>query len=127
MFTVPALFILAKKPGLETVDDFDASLIALIIFASITGCILGLAFVIPLRKQMIDFDRLAYPGGIAVATILKSPGAGIKKAMLLMLGALISGLVHLIVLVTSVTIKTGGRELCWGCRRCSTWFSSSQS
>ena len=100
MFTVPALYILAKTQGLETVDDFTVSYIALLVFASITGCILGLAFVIPLRKQMIDFDRLAYPGGIAVATILKSPGAGIQKAVLLLFGALISGGVHLYVLWT---------------------------
>ena len=53
---------------------------------------------IPLRKQMIDFDRLAYPGGIAVATILKSPGAGMRKAVLLLCGALLSGVIHLIVL-----------------------------
>ncbi len=100
MFTVPALFILARTEGLETVDDFDLNLILLIIFASITGCVLGLAFVIPLRKQMIDFDRLAFPGGIAVATILKSPGAGLKKAMFLMSGAIISGMIHLVVLIT---------------------------
>ncbi len=98
MFTVPALFILAKRPELASVDDFGADAIFLIILASITGCILGLAFVIPLRKQMIDFDRLAFPGGIAVATILKSPGAGIRKAVLLLGGALFSGIVHIVVL-----------------------------
>ncbi len=98
MFTVPALFILARRPGLESVDDFGLNARLLIIFSSITGCIIGLAFVIPLRKQMIDFDRLAYPGGIAVATILKSPGAGMHKAMLLLGGALISGLVHIYVI-----------------------------
>ncbi len=97
MFTVPALFILARTNGLETVDDFTPSFILLLIFASVTGCILGLAFVIPLRKQMIDYDRLAYPGGIAVATILKSPGAGMKKAMLLLGGAVFSGIVAIIV------------------------------
>ena len=47
----------------------------------------GLCFVIPLRKQMIDFNRLAYPGGIATAAILKSPGAGMKQGAWLMLGA----------------------------------------
>ena len=99
MFTVPALFILAQTEGLSKVDDFTPTMIGLLIFASITGCVLGLAFVIPLRKQMIDFDRLAYPGGIAVATILKSPGAGIKKAMLLLIGAIISGAIHLICLM----------------------------
>ena len=95
MFSVPALFILSKSPGLEPVADFN---VPLMILACITGCVLGLAFVIPLRKQMIDFDRLAYPGGIAVATILKSPGAGVRKAMLLLGGALFSGLAHLLVL-----------------------------
>lgn len=95
MFSVPALFILSRTEGLEAVADFN---VPLMILACVTGCVLGLAFVIPLRKQMIDFDRLAYPGGIAVATILKSPGAGVRKAMLLMLGTLISGISHLLVL-----------------------------
>ena len=95
MFSVPALFILSRTQGLESVADFN---VPLMILACITGSVLGLAFVIPLRKQMIDFDRLAYPGGIAVATILKSPGAGVRKAVLLLGGALLSGLVHLLVL-----------------------------
>ncbi|MBD55053.1 MAG: hypothetical protein CMM05_08250, partial [Rhodopirellula sp.] len=95
MFSVPALFILSRTQGLESVADFN---VPLMILACITGSVLGLAFVIPLRKQMIDFDRLAYPGGIAVATILKSPGAGVQKAVLLLGGALFSGLVHLLVL-----------------------------
>ena len=97
MFSVPALFILSRTQGLESVADFS---IPLIILSCITGCVLGLAFVIPLRKQMIDFDRLAYPGGIAVATILKSPGAGVRKAMLLLGGALFSGIAHLVVVLT---------------------------
>ncbi len=95
MFSVPALFILSRNPGMESVADFN---VPLMILACITGCVLGLAFVIPLRKQMIDFDRLAYPGGIAVATILKSPGAGVRKAILLLGGALLSGIAHLLVL-----------------------------
>ena len=95
MFSVPALYILSRKEGFESVADFH---IPTMILACITGSVLGLGFVIPLRKQMIDFDRLAYPGGIAVATILKSPGAGVRKAVLLLSGALISGLAHLAVL-----------------------------
>ncbi len=96
MFSVPALFIISRTEGFESVADFD---VPLMILACITGCVLGLAFVIPLRKQMIDFDRLAYPGGIAVAAILKSPGAGVRKALLLLGGALVSGTAHLIVLM----------------------------
>ena len=84
MFTVPALFILKET-------NFSATLMVL---SCIAGGILGIAFIIPLRKQMIDFERLTYPGGVAVATILKSPGAGIKKAILLVAGIALSGLVH---------------------------------
>jgi len=93
MFCVPALFILSRTEGLETVKDFN---VWLMIFSCITGAFIGLAFVIPLRKQMIDFDRLPYPGGIAVAAILKSPGAGIRKAILLLAGSLVSGVVYLV-------------------------------
>ena len=60
------------------------------------GAILGNAFIIPLRKQMIDYNRLAYPGGIAVAAVHKSPGAGLYKAGLMLAGAVVSGTVHLI-------------------------------
>ncbi|MBM3999371.1 MAG: oligopeptide transporter OPT family protein [Planctomycetes bacterium] len=91
MFSIPALFILSDRLRMPSLIEFDRSLMVL---ACITGGIIGLAFVIPLRKQMIDFDRLAYPGGIAVATILKSPGAGIRKAMLLLSGGALSAAAH---------------------------------
>ena len=84
MFTVPALFILNET-------NFNP---VLLVLSCIAGGILGIAFIIPLRKQMIDYERLTYPGGVAVATILKSPGAGVHKAFLLMLGIVLSGLVH---------------------------------
>ena len=93
MFTLPALFILQKSyPG---VDEFNFGLMAL---ACMAGGILGLCFVIPLRKQMIDFNRLTYPGGVAVAAVLRSPGAGIRKAKLLLGGAALSAVVHVVVL-----------------------------
>ena len=87
MFSVPAIFIL----GYGT--DFDPVMLT---FGAIAGAFLGIGFIIPLRKQMIDYERLTYPGGVAVATILKSPGAGIHKAMLLIGGALLSGGLHAI-------------------------------
>ncbi len=95
MFSVPALLILSKREQFAELADINEPLLVL---AAITGCVLGLCFVIPLRKQMIDFDRLAYPGGIAVATILKSPGAGVRKAVLLLGGMLVAGLAQLAVL-----------------------------
>ena len=90
MFTVPALFILGET-------NFNA---ALMVFSCIAGGILGIAFIIPLRKQMIDYERLTYPGGVAVATILKSPGAGVRKALLLLSGMAVSGIVHFVSKIT---------------------------
>jgi len=91
MFSVPALFILNQT-------DFNP---VLMVFSCIAGGILGIAFIIPLRKQMIDFERLTFPGGVAVATVLKSPGAGIRKAQLLLGGIALSALVHIVVKATA--------------------------
>ncbi len=91
MFSIPALFILGHG------DKFDPLLLT---FGCIVGGILGIAFIIPLRKQMIDFNRLAFPGGIAVAEVLKSPGAGMRKAMYLVAGAAISAGLHAVVNLT---------------------------
>jgi putative OPT family oligopeptide transporter len=85
MFSVPALFILGRT-------DFDPWLLT---FGAIAGSFLGIAFIIPLRKQMIDFERLTYPGGVAVATILKSPGAGVRKALLLLGAGVVSAAAYL--------------------------------
>lgn len=97
MFSIPALFILSSESSAYAgLTEFSKPLMVL---SCITGGVLGLAFVIPLRRQMIDFDRLAYPGGIAVATILKSPGAGMRKAMLLLSAGLVAAAVHIATLV----------------------------
>ncbi len=90
MFSVPALFILNQT-------DFNPYLMT---FGAIAGGILGIAFIVPLRKQMIDFERLTYPGGVAVATVLKSPGAGIRKAQLLLVGIALSATVSVVSHVT---------------------------
>jgi len=100
MFSIPALFILAS-PERDPAGQFAVLTqfnVTLMVLACITGGILGLSFIIPLRKQMIDFDRLAYPGGIAVAAILKSPGAGMKKAVLLLGGGALSAIFYLLVI-----------------------------
>src|SRR5210317_697077 len=92
MFSVPALFLLGFG------DRFDSTILT---FGCIAGAFLGIAFIIPLRKHMIDYERLTYPGGVAVATILKSPGAGVRKAIVLVVAALVSAAVQF------TTIKTG--------------------
>ena len=94
MFSVPAIFLLGYG------DRFDPLILT---FGCIAGAFLGIAFIIPLRKHMIDFERLTYPGGVAVATILKSPGAGVRKAIILLAAALVSALVHVITINTGVS------------------------
>jgi len=91
MFSVPAIFILGYG------DQFDPVLMT---FGCIAGAFLGIAFIVPLRKHMIDFERLTYPGGVAVATILKSPGAGVRKAIVLLVAAAVSAGVHLLSKIT---------------------------
>jgi len=91
MFSVPAIFILGYG------DRFDPVILT---FGCIAGAFLGIAFIIPLRKHMIDFERLTYPGGVAVATILKSPGAGVRKAIILLAAALISGSLYALTIYT---------------------------
>ena len=85
IFTVPVLFIRHA--------EFNPWLV---IAACMAGAILGVAFIIPVRKQMIDLERLRFPEGTAVAAVLKSPGAGVKKAKLLLWGILISALFYLV-------------------------------
>lgn len=87
IFTIPVLYLRGA--------DFE---FLHVILATMCGATLGVAFIIPLRKQMIDIDRLRFPSGTAVGAILKSPGAGVKKAVLLTVGigfsALVSVMVH---------------------------------
>jgi putative OPT family oligopeptide transporter len=93
MFSVPAIFLLGFG------DKFNPVMLT---FGCIAGAYLGIAFIIPLRKHMIDYERLTYPGGVAVATILKSPGAGVRKAIMLLIAAAISAGAHVMTINTGV-------------------------
>ncbi len=85
IFTVPVLLIKGA--------EFNFWWIAA---AGVAGAILGVGFIIPLRKQMIDVDRLRFPSGTAIASILRSPAEGMKKSRLLLLGAFISAFVYFV-------------------------------
>lgn len=90
-FTLPALFILHASGKAE---DFS---VLPILLAALGGSFLGIVFIIPLRKQMIELERLRFPSGIAVASLLKSPGAGARQAKLLLGGFLIAAFFHVLV------------------------------
>lgn len=84
IFTFPVLFLM----GLQDQVSYAA-----LILATMSGAVLGVALIIPLRKQIIDYERLRFPEGTAVAAILRAPGAGQKKSLLLIGGILVSALV----------------------------------
>ncbi len=82
VFTLPALFLLSvADPSLA-----DPPLIPLL-FSAIAGSLMGIVLIIPLRKQMVEFERLKFPSGVAVATLLKSPGEGLAQGLVLLSGA----------------------------------------
>ena len=89
VFTVPALYMLNAKAVAEGGQAFDFPVLPLAI-AGIAGAVLGVSVIIPLRKQMIELDRLRFPSGVATSTIIRAGSAGLNKATLLAIGVLIS-------------------------------------
>ncbi len=87
VFTVPALYLLQAK--LARTGEFDFQLTPLVL-SGIAGALLGVVVILPLRKQMIELDRLRFPSGVATATIIQAGAAGTQKAILLAIGFAIS-------------------------------------
>lgn len=105
IFTVPALLLLGEK-----LEFSDPKFWWLTIAAS-AGAVLGVAFIVPLRKQMLDLDRLRFPSGTAVATILKSPGAGVAKSIVLAAGILVGALIYLPAALPNIRIAIPAERL----------------
>lgn len=99
IFTVPALFLLGFTLQPEQ--------FWLVVLAASAGALLGVAIIVPLRKQMVEIDRLRFPSGVAVAAILKSPGAGAKKSIVLLWGILVAVLITLPVELPNIKIGEG--------------------
>jgi OPT family oligopeptide transporter len=61
---------------------------------------LGVMLAVPMRRQMIDVDRLPFPEGLAYAETIRSlhaaPGEARKKALALLYGATAGGLMKLL-------------------------------
>lgn len=80
VFTIPALFLLGAPP--------EPSKIFLL---SLLGGILGVLFMIPMRRYIIikEHNVLKFPEGTACAEILKSGESGRSKALLALFGIVI--------------------------------------
>ncbi len=115
VFTLPALYMLNAKWAAAGEPIINFSLWPFI-FSGLAGAILGVVVIIPLRKQMIDLDRLRFPSGVAVATIIRSGSTGLGKAKLLGLGFLISAIWKLLMVAGWLDIPhvIYGEELHFG-------------
>lgn len=84
IFTVPALFLLGEPPSPSR-----------IFLLSALGGILGVLFMIPMRRYIIveEHGKLPFPEGTACAEILKSGEAGRHKAAMAGIGIL-TGILH---------------------------------
>lgn len=88
-FTLPVLFLMSlTNPDVADFSPWP------IVAAALAGSFMGIVLIIPLRKQMIEFERLRFPSGIAVASLLRSPGAGAEQGVLLIIGFVIAAIFH---------------------------------
>lgn len=104
IFTLPALFMLNASWASSGYDLVEFSPWTFAI-AGIAGSIIGVCVIVPLRKQMIDIDRLRFPTGVAVATIIRSGSTGKSKAKLLAYGVVASVLWKLFLLSETLAIE----------------------
>jgi len=72
IFTIPAIYLMGMQ-----ISIIEIMLIAL------GGGLLGILFTIPLRKEMIEREKLPYPDGRAAATLIEAGDKGGKKAKFL--------------------------------------------
>lgn len=93
IFTIPALFLWAEEWGDAPPSFWEIFFIALI------GGMLGILFMVPLRKALIvkEHEILPYPEGTACAEVLLAGESGGKKAATVFWGLGLAGLYKLIV------------------------------
>ena len=93
IFTMPALFLRAQEEGTKMPGIMEIALIALI------GGLLGICFMVPLRKALIvkEHGTLPYPEGTACAEVLLAGEKGGANASVVFLGMGIAALFKFIV------------------------------
>ncbi|MGB3366112.1 MAG: oligopeptide transporter, OPT family [Acidaminobacteraceae bacterium] len=92
IFTIPAIFLWSASNGFEPPSMLLISLIGA------SGGILGVMFMIPLRKALIvkEHDYLPYPEGSACAEVLLAGEEGGDKAKSTFIGMLVGGFYKII-------------------------------
>src|SRR5262245_25673952 len=82
IFTIPALFLLEVEPTILEMSIWGA-----------IGGVLGVCFMVPLRRVLIvrEHATLPYPEGVACAAVLQSGQEGRRGARAVLHGALVGG------------------------------------
>jgi len=88
IFTVPALVLMGHSLNWNQASFWWITLAAMV------GAVIGCVYIVPLRKQMLDIDRLRFPSSVAVAAVLRSPAAGASKAIVLLVGTVVGMLIY---------------------------------
>jgi putative OPT family oligopeptide transporter len=83
IFTAPALFLMNEAPSLST-----------LVLLSVLGGLLGILFMIPMRRYIIveEHGKLPFPEGTACFEILKSGQSTSKKALTALSGIILGSL-----------------------------------
>ncbi|MEX2218927.1 MAG: OPT/YSL family transporter [Phycisphaerales bacterium] len=105
IFTVPVLLLLGMRLHFSDAGFWWITL------ACTAGAVLGVVFIVPLRKQMLDVERLRFPSATAVAAILKSPGAGAKKSVVLVVGIAVGAAIYAPAALSSIKSPAATTEL----------------
>lgn len=86
IFTLPALFMWAKEHGTAMPSFFTIAMLA------ISGGLLGVLFMVPLRHALIveEHDRLPYPEGTACSKVLLAGEEGGAKAKKVLKGLFVA-------------------------------------
>lgn len=92
VFVLPAIFLLQAQNPTLTFPLWP------LLVASIAGAILGVVLLIPLRKQLIEIERLRFPSGVAVAALMRTGATNLDQAKLLGIGFLLSALWKMLML-----------------------------
>ncbi len=97
IFTAPALYILGAGPSLYK-----------IILLSSLGAILGILFMIPMRRYIIveEHGKLPFPEGSACAEIIKTKEKGKSQAFLALFGIAVGSIYKLLVSVFNLWKET---------------------
>jgi uncharacterized oligopeptide transporter (OPT) family protein len=103
----PALLMLSATPENPKGSHLAWTVVAAFVFFS---AVLGVTLAIPMKRNLINQDRLKFPSGLAAAVTLQSlyaaGGDAVKKGKALLWSALFGGFIPLLIDLNAKTVET---------------------